>query len=354
MAGPSIQVYQLVPASTLFGLREPLQSAIFARDIFVDQKEKVFAVSASSGWMSFVDYSALWKLGNPGLLPQSTQEVLKAAEDFLDRVNTRTQSFNQSTKAGLRSLLPDRDQRQFESCSLVMRPDKTGFDHWLCRYSIAMTAGTETALRVPVLGMCIEMRIGAKGAIIGFMAQWRPVLRTIYADLYPYEQFAFLLKDEEQPDNADNPDAGKLLYSYDGAAGNQYYLAPYYYLAMNDHVQLSPASKYSLVVKILEEETSDGTRLTGRAYGGSGAYAFNWAFLNLDTAWQKEGGVVVLGEGDTRRQQDEAGPALESVQGLPRSFYTVMLNVTDQRSGAYRHFQQAVYSRSRTEPYANV
>jgi hypothetical protein len=283
--------------------------------------------------------------------------VLKAAEQFLEGVNSRTQVFNQATGAGLRSLLPDKNQRRFETCSLVMKPDKSSFDHWICRYSIQATAGTTTVQSIPIFGMSLELRIGKKGAIIGFNVQWRPALRTTYAEIYPYEKFAFLLLDSDNPDNTDNPYAGRMLYVYDGAAGNQYYLAPYYFSASDDHVRLSPASKFSLVVKIITQDSSDGTQLTGIAYGGSrNYYDFNWAYWNLDTAWGNEGerGQVVVGPGNVSAQNDETGSSMQSKLVLPKGYYTVMLNVTDRRTGAYRHFQQNVYSSPNPIPYGNV
>jgi hypothetical protein len=347
-----IQVYQLIPPRMLLDVRDPLQRAILGNDLFVDQQERVFTVSPH-GWIGYVDHGALWRQGNPGALPQTREEVLKAAEEFVDAVNARTEAFNTSTSAGLRSLLPDRNQRLFESCVLMMKPDRSGFDHWVCRYSIRVNAGTATAASVPVYGMSLELRIGVNGAVLGLRSQWRPMLRTVYADAHPYERFAFLLKNEEKPDD-ENPDAGKLLYLYDGAAGNQYYLAPYYYRTDEDHLQVSPASQYSLVVRIFEEDTFDGTRVVGKAYGGSGAYSFNWAYWNVDTAWRQEDSLVVLGEGDVSRERDETGTSIQSTLTLPRSYYTVMLHVTDQRSGAYGHQQQTIYSKPQSAPNGNV
>jgi hypothetical protein len=348
-----IQVYRLVPAATLVGLRDALQRAIFGNDVFVDQKERVFTVSAA-GWLGYVDHAALAGRADPRSLPREREQALRAAEQFLDGVNGRTQAFNQATRAGLRSLLPDRNQRQLDSCGLVIRPGRPGADHWLCRYSIRLEAGTASAASVPVYGMSLELRIGARGAVVGFTSQWRPTLRTTYAELYPYERFASLLEDPEHHDGGEDPDAGRLLYVYDGAAGSQYYLAPYYYRVSDDHLLLSPASRYSLVVKVLEEDAPEGTRVVGRVYGGSGAYSFNWAYWNLDTAWRKNEPLVELGEGEVSRDRDEAGALTQSSLVLPRSHYTVLLNVTDERSGAYRHHQQAVYSRPRTASDANV
>ena len=108
-------------------------------------------------------------------------------------------------------------------------------------------------------------------------------------ELYPYDQFAFLLQDPENPDDTNNPYIGRMLYVYDGAVGNQYYLCPII-TQRQTIICLSPGCKYSLVLKVaITEDTSDGTTLAGTAYGGSGVYDFNWAYWNLGTAWGSEG-----------------------------------------------------------------
>ena len=61
MAATTIQVYQLVPAAALFDLKDQLQDAVLGKKVFVDQKDKVFTVSQSCGWLAYSDYTALWQ-----------------------------------------------------------------------------------------------------------------------------------------------------------------------------------------------------------------------------------------------------------------------------------------------------
>lgn len=368
----AIQVYELATAGALFELRDRYRRILFDSPGSVDQREKVFTVSPTSGALSFTDYTRVWKSRNGTGLPPSREEAIAAAENFLDAANRKTADFNRGLDNPVRSLFPDRNQRALRECHLVLHQDGRWHDHWLCLYEIRVLAGTAATQGAYVYGMGLDLRIGANGRVISFHSRWRPVKRTLYTDRLPADAFAFLLQsghhhngrqqtDHPQPQHhTPHGEPGHshapepVVYLYDGDAGNQYYLSPYYYRADGHHLQVAPASKFSLVIRLLQEETPNRTRVTARVYGGSGNYLYHWAYWNPATLAGTEAEHVVLGEGSLETVQQETGTWTTSTVTLPKGFYNLMLHVADRQTGAYCHHQQTIFSTLNSNSDARV
>jgi hypothetical protein len=89
---------------------------------------------------------------------------------------------------------------------------------------------------------------------------------------------------------------------------------------------------------------ADGTTVvTGLVFGGTGKYAFNWAMYSLGDPWNP--GLRELGLGDRGQVRSVEGAAIEiSTVRVPAGANTVLLNVKDRITGAFKHHQQSVYS----------
>lgn len=345
-----IQVYIMYSAPELYALKDGLRDIIFENKDTIDNVERVFTVSPSSGWMTFNDNSKIWKSTDGNNLPDTATDAFEIAENFIEGVNKKTAQFNEKNKTALKGIFPDKTQRNLSKCELVKHFDGSWTDHWLCCYEIAIYAGIPKGQKIFVYGMGMDIRIGKQKQVISFVTRCRPVKRPIYTKLYEMEDYAFLLnKDEHDGNNgadANNKDERPLIYLYDGNCGNQYYLAPYYYTGGSDELSITPATRYSLVAFIQQEDRPKGTMLTVYVYGGSGDYDFNWGYWNIATLWGNDGGVEELGQGDIELIRRDTGSFVTSSVNVGSGHYNMMVNVIDRKTGAYVYGSQIVFTQT--------
>ena len=303
-------------------------------------------ISESSGWLAYADRTRLWQT-SLAVLPPTAAEARRVAETFLRGLGTAARAI-----PALRGIFLLPPQLQPVEVVLVPHPDGDRWDHWLYRTQPLLPL--DGRLNAPVFGSLIEVRIGDYGQIISYRSRFSPTTaERLTTDLVP------LVRDdghEHDHEHANEPDHGNehehgrgddqaeptVVYVQEGDGIPQHYVAPYYLVSHGHHMGLASASEWSLVVTLGLRQDEEGTRVTAVVEGGSGDYAFDWGAYPIDGV---ETGYRGLGAGSRDETRDPAGRSVTSSSiMLPSGAYVVLVNVRDQRTGAFKHHQQSVYS----------
>ncbi len=347
----SVRIYELYPIKKILELKGQIQEAIFGKSNDIDNQNKVFVISKSSGWLNYTDYSAIWSSRDGTLLAENKLEAIRVAEDFMDAANGKIAQINKEQNAGLPSIFPAKSQRQIKESYAVKHRDGHWTDHWVCAYEISVSSYGTSQNRAFVYGTGLEIRVGKNNAIIGFSSRWRPFSKTIYTDLSPIEEAE--TGSDAAGDGHHGTDAGapsdqaterKIAYLFEGDGASQYYLAPYYYFFNGHHIVFLPASKYSLVVSISQEESENETKILAKVAGGSGNYKYNWAYWNNNSAWQNDSELIEIGSGSSEVVRENNKLKIMNSVRLPKGVYNVLLNVVDVKTSAFKNIQQMIYS----------
>jgi hypothetical protein len=303
-------------------------------------------VSRTSGWITYTALGEIWDRPTPPTLP--TRDVaLRRAEAFL---KTLAQALSPASSNSLGENADSPFPKQLEGVaifptfllpvqfSVVPRREGDIWDHWLYRAQPQIAINEKQ--KVAVLGAVVEVRVGHAGQIISYHSRWTPITReTITTDLYKFQA----LEDEHQDSTTQKGDSKEpvhsLHYVLEGDRIPQFYLSPYYLVQHEDHSVLQSACEWSLTVELGRDQVSeDEMIITARVEGGHDAYTYHWAKYQVDNL---ESGHVSLGPGIT--SWDENGLESNSIQ-LSAGSYVIMLHVRDQETGAFKHYQQQVFS----------
>jgi hypothetical protein len=343
-AGSRANVYALVDPQLVVDAEPALQRVLLGVLRASDPDRHRLTVRPGSGTLSYEDRELLWGEQPAGQLPPAAT-AQKAAERFLRAFAEALRGVKLPEGLTGPSLMPP--VRPLE-LNAVPRQDGGGYDHWLYRAQPALSPHPSERT-IDVQGAQVDVRVGAAGAIVGLTSRWRPLtgerVSTPLVQLSPGRDshghgggHGHGGHDGEEPEH-------RLVYLLEGDGLPQYYLAPYYLVNTGHHAALASASAYSLVVElsVRRREDATGARVTAVILGGSGEYRFAWARYAFDSF--EDEGIRELGGGALRRLEDEDGRSFgASTVEVPVGAQVVLVNVKDRRTGAFRHFQQLVYT----------
>ena len=158
----------------------------------------------------------------------------------------------------------------------VFHPRFGHLDHWMSRFRVSLTASrAEGEASIPVVGSGIDVRIGDDEKVIGFSSRWRPVISRRNRERISQEEAHEAINNvHTKSDEVGVP--LPLVYRIEGDNAPQNFIAPYYMVPDKHHWEFLPASSYSLVARIFEVQTADGTDLYASVRGGHGEYDFEW------------------------------------------------------------------------------
>lgn len=276
--------------------------------------EVSFSIDPVCGWIRFSLENDLWHNRPKRSLPQDAESATKAAQEFTERLRG---ACRQKEYRDLRipPLLPDKPFARIVSTGTtpVFHPTKPWIDHWLCRFEVCLKPFDNNSQEAAVFGSGIDIRIGQKSKVVGFVSHWRPASLE-----EPQLAQMFHLKKEEHSHSGEGHPTPRLVYALDGENCPQTFITPYYLLLEGHHGGMFPASSYTLLAEMRFSEKSDGGAVVvPRVFGGSGDYTFNWAYWRPDALFEE--GLVSQGARDF----------IELTPGV----YNVMLHVKDNRTG---------------------
>jgi hypothetical protein len=332
-----VRVYALADPARIFEVRDAVKAAVLEALQVPPANKYVVTISQSSGWLDYAVDGELWvRKAPPALRTQS--DAVKAAESTLAHLEAKCSGANPRWPLTSIPLLPPVSLLNRIGAAAVPRPDGSAWDHWLYRAEPRLQLDGGARTMAGVYGAQIEVRIGHLGQVIGVRSRWRPITgERKFTDLLPYRPPA---PNRVDPNEERQPPI--LNYLLEGNGTPQYYLAPYYFSSNGDDIQMSGATSWSLTVSFgrTAQDESHMT-ITALAQGGSGNYRYNWAVYSLPDV---DDGFQELGAGQEDMVKSLEGQAITSSIQLPNGHYTVMVNVKDRKTGAFKHFQQQVFS----------
>ncbi|MFM0389282.1 hypothetical protein [Paraburkholderia dipogonis] len=337
-----LRIYALANPALIVQERDAVQRAVFEAFQIAPSDQRQLTISESSASFDYAVVGELWRRKTPPALP-APEDALKAAESMLSRLERKCSAANEAWPELLRAiaLLPPVGLLRRAGLHVVARPDGSAWDHWLYRAEPQLLLDGGAKNRAGVFGTQLEVRIGHLGQVIGVRSRWHPLSgERISADPTP---FRVPVTDTPQADaSGTTPPVPVIKFVLDGEGIPQFYLAPYYLYSDGDEVRATSASPWSLTVDVGRTRQQESQmRLTALAQGGSGDYLYNWAVYSLADV---DKGFAELGSGRTDVVESVEGWANASSVDLENGHYTVMLNVKDRATGAFKHHQQLVFS----------
>jgi hypothetical protein len=297
----SINVYELVKpeiiskhgkeiGEILFGITPTKTSTLSGNS--ANGSSKHIHISPASGCISYSNNQKLWRNRSSDSLPHTVDAATRIAKSFLTQANTALAKSRKIDKREFPQLFPQ-TLRPLETRAVFL-PGSNTADHWLCQFIVELPAGMikdkpsvppkkdddHLSIRsigenifwvsnpiveygLPVNGSTIDVRVGSNAEIVGLNSRWRPFKRIIRAE-------------KLVPPKPHSDDSEVLLYyAIEGPEEPQRFISPYY-LTLEDrnngtrdihgiHFDISPASPYSLVVRVEQELIDNGTKIRLRA-----------------------------------------------------------------------------------------
>ncbi len=324
-------------------------------DLSVSLKpEYNFSINPVCGWIRYSLKNDLWHAMPKRGLPQNAEAATKAAKDFITRLIEACRQ-KEYRELKIPPLLPTEPFARVVPAATtpVFHFGKPWVDHWLCRFEVylkpfseqhketqplssSLSSGSSTLHQAAasireerqearVFGGGIDIRIGQKGKVTGFVSHWRPA----FLEKAKLVQMFHPQAEEEEHHSGEENSPPTLIYELHGETGPQTFITPYYLSLEGHHGGMFPASSHSLIVEMGFAEKEDG----GSAYvlpwvfGGSGDYTLNWAYWRPDELFEE--GLVSKGQ----------QPFIE----LPLGTYNVMLHVTDNQTGVIQLYESMAF-----------
>lgn len=343
---PLINIFRLFGAREWFARREEilrtLVAAINPALPGFTTPEYSFSVDPVCGWIRFRLENDLWHDKPKRALPQDAEAATKAAKDFIARLQEACRR-EEYLRLKIPPLLPD---KRFASivpvgATPVFHFSQPWVDHWLCRFEVHLPPFKGERAEVRVFGSEIDIRVGQRSTVTGFVSHWRPALLSepqLVPMFPPAEEHghdrvksahghgegghvddrgAHGHEDEEHVHPVEEPPPN-LIYELHGENCPQTFITPYYLSLEGHHGGMLPASSHSLLVSMgFAEKEGGGAYVVARVFGGSGDYAFDWAYWRPEALFEK--GLVSVG-------------TEESVE-LPPGVFNLMLHVRDNLTG---------------------
>ena len=361
MTSELINVYELVKPEVIVKYKRVIAETLFKMKS-LSEDNKSFRVSPASGCIFFSDNNKLWKATRTNSLPPNMVTAKGISQRFLVQANRALMKSPRINKAELPQLFPT-TIRHLDT-KTVFNSESGKIDHWLSQFMVFLPLGTtktgshigtslplvrrsstenisqgirpsesvipavETMIDVPVIGSCIDIRIGSGGEIIGLWSQWRPYKKIIRAE-----------KIAEPKVNSGNMPI--LYYPMEGDEEPQRFIAPNYLVISEGHYNIFPASSYSLVIHIEEELIDHGNkvRLIASVVNPDGSTSNKTALGQIRYTWN----AWRIDEGLISGLQDYG---TSNTIDLKSGAYNVIL-VVENFYGSIASTQALVYTRNR-------
>lgn len=337
---PSIFVYRLVEPTLVEERAPDIARALFDMSSLQDGAKR-FWIAPASGCMSFVDDAELWRSTATSSPPSQAEAARKIAQQFIEEAPQKLRDDRRKKYPAIFPIYPARLEH-LETKAAPAR-GRTGIDHWLSRWMAYLSTGVGDEA-VPVENGIVDIRVGARGKIIGVWSNWRPLAGAPQSEERlsppkgieaPAAHGPSALAPINKPSVAGNEqDAharAELVYSLAGTDEPQRFLAPYYLLNDGHSSLLWPASGHSLLVRIGKRETSDGVELRALVVGPRALrdVRYHWARWRPDVGWSGRFEELST-SGDAR---------------LEAGVHNVVLTVEDRRTKAIAQTQAMIYAR---------
>lgn len=305
-----INVYRLISPDDIVAQQDAIARAFFGMRSANDGDRKLI-ISPISGRLSYTDAGRLWKAPGDGGLPRDAREAQQVAEEFLRDARSRFNAAQARAQIDLSQLIPT---QLIHIKSVVARaPGQSFADHWLSIFGVVLPTG------IPGQGSAfvdakIELRMGGNRQPVAMYSTWRPfdarllVRHIAFSGSLESPQLFYRMADSEDP---------------------QTFIAPFYRTANDDTGTLWPASSYSLIADITAQDTGSGILLSAVTPDGlSGPFDYAWGAWRIDNPAV---GFRMLGTGRSQINLTGVGS------------YNVVLDVQDQRTGAFTRTQRVVF-----------
>jgi hypothetical protein len=339
-----ISVYMIASARDLLRSQTEIERSILsATDMefatFVSRKHD-FSIDAVSGWIRYNLLVDLWNPNPKRAVPSTEAGAVSAATKFLRRLREECAA-TAYRKLNLPPIIPAEEEAILQLLSVYPVNDLSDrwIDHWLCRYAIKLKGrvqinhegrlaaapvilhpvpaparkgevkgrGMDDQFEATVSGATIDIRIGNRSKVVGFVSQWRPAWlnRPLSSQMLV-------------PNESENQHLS-LVYLAAGENSPQTFLAPYYLLDHGEHSEHVPASAHSItVLMVFSDSSKNGTvEVSALIIGGSGEYIYNWGYWQPDSYFNQ--GLIQLG-------------SLRSIFLQPGA-YNIILHVLDTATG---------------------
>jgi hypothetical protein len=344
-----MRIHALADPARIFSARQTITRAVLeALQVTASDRHGV-TLSESSGWLDYAAEGELWDRVAPPALPDKAA-ALKAAEGAIRQIDKACSAMNPQWPQSLQevALLPPVGLLRRAELVAVPRPNGSAWDHWLYRAEPQLLLDGGAIRRAGVYGAQLEVRIGHLGQVIGVRSRWRPLA----GERLMAEPSEFVEQEEggsgDDEHEQKQPPIVNFLLEGDGLP--QHYLAPYYFQTDGHDIVMSSASNWSLTLDIgRTRQDEERMTLTALAQGGSGDYLYNWAIYSLADF---DEGFRELGGGRVEAVQSRDGKAAASSIDVDNGHGIVMVNVRDRATGAFKHFQQQIYSSAFVSPAA--
>lgn len=334
-----VRIYALANVSSFSAQSDAISRLVFQALRVSPSAKRTVTLTPGSGWLDYTDSDELWTRKSPPALPEQAA-ALKVAEDLLNQLERLCSDANPAWPAQLRgkALLPPVTLLRRSSLQAILRPDGSTWDHWLYRAQPQLIFDGGGKTRAPVSGAQIEVRIGHMGRVVSLRSRWTP--------LAPVRKLVSLSA-YDPPPSAPDDDAEQqvqepfLAFLLEGSHVPQFYLAPYYFTTDTHGATAVSASPFSLTVDIGDAPSANRrTTVMALAEGGSGDYLYSWACYSNDRIHQ---GLQLIGGGRSQAVKGRSGPVVTSSIELDTGAYTVLVNVKDRQTGAFKHQQAQVF-----------
>ncbi|WP_437835596.1 hypothetical protein [Sorangium sp. So ce1153] len=328
-----ISVFPIAPPRDLYAQKGRIQQAVLAAinpelPSFVTP-EYDFTIDPVCGWIRYALRTDLWNANPKSALPEDERSATAAAQEFIARLAAKCRE-PEYRALGIPPLLPVEALATIAAVSTVVvnHPDLPWPDHWLCRFVVRIKSPSQKDGHndghddLTVMGATIDIRVGHKSKVVGFVSHWRPVWldRAVAAKVLP-----------QAPSDAPPP---SLVYVVAGENSPQKFLAPYYYSVTGHDGEILPASSHSFTVSMrFAQKEEGGAYVLPAIVGSSDDYTTSWAYWRPDSAFDE--GLVSMGRA-------------EFIE-LPPGVYNVMLHVEDNQTGAVVLCERMAYVKAAAE-----
>jgi len=320
-------VYKLINPKLIYQYKDLIRKIIFpVGDSYFDSNRR-FEVSEFTGFITYFDHNLLWN-SKTEIGPLNSPESVKIfAEKFIHEFNEKMKKEEGLNKAGIPSLFSAKCQPNHLETVAVLHPDNGKIDHWLSRFEITLVWSEELKVpnrRATVLFSTIEIRTTFNGEIVGLNIRWRPandkIISTPLLDPdHPHSE-------NDQHGHEHNTPA--IVYALDSVENPELKLAPYYLAGDGHHAGFIPASAYSMVIDLFQENLNTGANLYPVVKGGSGSYDFHWGKWQIDTV--SDEGIKYLGR--------------QNAISVDTGVYNVILDIEDTGTGQVKRFEKMIFA----------
>jgi hypothetical protein len=268
--GKWVYAYKLADPAQLIAQRDRIERVLLqCLGLKPNPSKYHFSIAPLCGWMYFEDLKYVPRALGTGNEVNPVQ-VVQAFVTAVGKAITEENSLGKGASAPIPKLIPDR-LRPVEV--IPYYASKRRISHWTLVYAVLLRDSEEFGSSdLPVRNAYLYFTVSAKGKIVGFNWQWRPVSAILRSQELALEQ------EEGHESEVENV---PRVFILQGESSIQTHLAPYYWLTSGHHASIHSASRHSLNIVVVKTVSGDEITLTAIMEGGSGNFSYSWAWWNL-------------------------------------------------------------------------